>query len=75
MDQELYFARKVERETPAQTSDLITHFNLNDLFKEPKRKKAGKPMALSFAEIIKREKGSQPIRAVITPDIAQLFSS
>jgi len=75
MDQELYFAKNVEREAPAQISDLVSHFSLNDLFKDPKKKKAGKPMALSFAEIIKREKGSQPVRASVGSDIAQLFTT
>ncbi|CAG9316642.1 unnamed protein product [Blepharisma stoltei] len=35
--------------------DLIGHFGLKEIFKETKKKKENRPLAISFREIIKRE--------------------
>jgi len=56
---ELHCKRTIEKERPNLFDrDLLNEFGLQELFKEPKKKKKqGRPLSISLREIVEREKG------------------
>jgi hypothetical protein len=76
MDPELFCNTKVTPETPSILSDdLISHFNLQKIYKDYKKKKQNRALQTSLKEIISIEKNLKvPEFSLTQSEKNQLFS-